>query len=47
MFLAFHLNGCENWTFTLKEEQWVRIMENGVLRKKFDYKTRKEKPGEN
>jgi hypothetical protein len=32
------LYGCETWSFTLKEEQWLRAFESGVLRRTFGTK---------
>ena len=32
--LSFVLYGCETWSFTSKEEHWLRVIENTVLRKK-------------
>jgi hypothetical protein len=27
--------GCETWSFTLREERWLRVLENMVLRRIF------------
>jgi hypothetical protein len=32
------LYGCETWSLTLKEEHWLRVLENKVLRKIFGQK---------
>ena len=32
------LYGCETWSFTLREERWLRVFENMVLRKIFGRK---------
>ena len=29
------LYGCETWLFTLREERWLRVLENRLLRKIF------------
>jgi hypothetical protein len=29
------LYGCETWSLTLREERWLRVFENGVLRRVF------------
>jgi len=33
--LPFVLYGCETWSLTLKEERWLRVFENKVLRRIF------------
>jgi len=35
IILPVVLNGCETWSFTLREERRLRIFENGVLRRIF------------
>ena len=35
MVLPFVLYGCETWSLTLKEERWLRVFENKVLRRIF------------
>jgi hypothetical protein len=37
--------GCENWYLILREEHWLRVFENRVLRKRFGLK-REEVRGE-
>ena len=32
------LYGCETWSFTLREEHWLRVSENRVLRRIFGTK---------
>jgi hypothetical protein len=27
---------CERWSFTLREEYWLRVFENRILRRKFE-----------
>jgi hypothetical protein len=45
IILPVVLYGCEIWSLTLKEEQRLRVFENGVLRRIFGPK-RDEAPGE-
>jgi len=37
-FLPFVLYGCVSWSLTLREESWLRVFENRVLRKIFGSK---------
>jgi hypothetical protein len=39
------LYGCETWPLTLREERWLRVFENMVLRRSFGPK-REEVTGE-
>ena len=32
------LHGCETWSLTLREERWLRVFENRVLRRIFGLK---------
>jgi len=33
------LYGCETWSLTLREERWLRVFENRVLRRIFGAKS--------
>jgi hypothetical protein len=35
VILRVILNGCETWLLTLREERWLRVFENSVLRRIF------------
>jgi hypothetical protein len=35
IILPLVLYGCETWSLTLREEQWLRMFENRVLRRIF------------
>jgi len=35
MILFVVLYGCETWSLTLREEHWLRVFENWVLRRMF------------
>jgi len=43
--LSVFVYGCETWPLILREEHWLRVFENRVLRKRFGLK-RKEVTGE-
>ena len=38
IILPVVLYGCETWLLTLREERWLRVFENRVLRRIFGYK---------
>jgi hypothetical protein len=35
IILPVFVYGCENWSLILREENWLRVFENRVLRKRF------------
>jgi hypothetical protein len=41
--LPFVLFGCETWSLTLREEQKLRVFENGVLRRIFGPKRKEDR----
>ena len=45
IILPVVLYGCETWSLTLREERWLRVLENRVLRRIFEPK-RDEVTGE-
>ena len=48
VILPVVLYGCETWSLTLKEEHWLRVFENKVLRKIFGTReTKLQDNGEN
>jgi hypothetical protein len=45
VILPFAINGCETWSFTLREEYRLRVFENKLLRKIFGLKKEKVTQG--
>jgi hypothetical protein len=38
IILPVVLYGCETWSVTLREERWLRVFDNRVLRRLFELK---------